>query len=79
MKKILFTEAQIKLLSISSKPKILIEKSEKNKKDRENDDEKITSLFSLYVEIRENKNDPINQKLLDCTDKRNKSVFEEII
>jgi hypothetical protein len=79
MKKILLTDAQRKMLSISSKPKILIEKSEKNIKDQENDDEKIASLFYNYVEIRENKNDPINLKLLDFIDYRYKLVFENII
>jgi hypothetical protein len=80
MKKVLFTKAQRKMLSISSKPKILLEKTEKNIKDRENDDdEKIASLFHHYSEIRENKNDPINHKLLNFMNDRYKSVFEKII
>jgi hypothetical protein len=79
LKKVLFTKAQRKMLSISSKPKILLEKSENNIKVIENDDEKITSLFNHYSEIRENKNYPINQKLLNFMNILYKSVFEELI
>jgi hypothetical protein len=79
LKKVLFSKSQRKMLSISSKPKILLEKSENIIKDGENDDEKIASLFSHYIEIRENKNDPIYLKLLDFMDNRYKLVFEDII
>jgi hypothetical protein len=79
MKKVLFTESQRLMLGITSKPNLLLAKSENIIKDLEKDDEKIASLFYHYKDIREHQSDPINQKLLNMINNRYKLVFEEII
>jgi hypothetical protein len=79
-KKVIFNKHQRKILSISSKPNIMEEMKKINIKiDQKTDEEKYLALFYNYCAVRENRNDPINQRLLNCMDERYKKKFEELL
>jgi hypothetical protein len=82
VKKILFNKAQRSILKLSSKPKISVEDmndSQGESKVEKSEEEKYLSLLNYYSLLRENKNDPINEKLLNILDQRYKNIFEDIL
>jgi hypothetical protein len=83
VKKIIFTKPQRKIFSISSKSKLCVEDMNENKahhsKVEKSEEEKYLSLVNYYCLLRDNKNDPMNERILNHLDEIYKNIFDEFI
>jgi hypothetical protein len=80
VKKVLFNQHQRKILGISSKPNIMADSNNNfSSISKLDDEEKYLALFYNYCAVRENINDPINERLLNCMDEKFKRKFDDIM